>query len=389
MRARHWFQDPRNTGILAVFATPVFLGMAPIFGKLALETGADSFAVAAIRTAIAALLLWGLYAVFARRYIYIYPAGLLGCIIVGLINAIGSLMYYGGLGMLDASLSQLINGMYLPFALILARLGGERIDRRTAIRVGMAVFALGLITGFGDHALNWLGVGLMLGNAIMFAGTVILSQHVLYEMPAPTVTLYIVTTMAIVVLMVWSAVGTPLPQATLDAALPPILLLGITTALSRLAMFASVRMLGSIRTAVIAMVEIGVALSLAFVFLGDRLTLPQVLGVGVLGLSLLLVRAKDLVPRSLNINTLIVRDMASLQFQRIAFHRAFGTKELDNEYGVMGKITTLEMQAIAKMMGAQSGPVDPFPLTTQNSYAQGVDLSVFLKASEEDEDEGK
>lgn len=389
MRARHWFQNPRNTGILAVFATPVFLGMAPIFGKLALETGADSFAVAAIRTAIAALLLWGLYAVFARRYIYIYPAGLLGCIIVGLINAIGSLMYYGGLGMLDASLSQLINGMYLPFALILARLGGERIDRRTAIRVGMAVFALGLITGFGDHALNWLGVGLMLGNAIMFAGTVILSQHVLYEMPAPTVTLYIVTTMAIVVLMVWSAVGTPLPQATLDAALPPILLLGITTALSRLAMFASVRMLGSIRTAVIAMVEIGVALSLAFVFLGDRLTLPQVLGVGVLGLSLLLVRAKDLVPRSLNINTLIVRDMASLQFQRIAFHRAFGTKELDNEYGVMGKITTLEMQAIAKMMGAQSGPVDPFPLTTQNSYAQGVDLSVFLKASEEDEDEGK
>jgi drug/metabolite transporter (DMT)-like permease len=375
------------TGVLAVFATPVFLGMAPIFGKLALQTGADSFAVAAIRTAIAAVILWALYAVFARRYIYIYPAGLLGCIIVGLINAIGSLMYYGGLGMLDASLSQLINGMYLPFALLLARLGGERIDRRTAIRVGLAVLALGLITGFGDQPLNWLGVGLMLGNAIMFAGTVILSQHVLYEMPAPTATLYIVTTMAIVVLMVWSAVGTPLPQATLDAALPPILLLGITTALSRLAMFASVRMLGSIRTAVIAMLEIGVALTLAFIFLGDRLTLPQVLGVGVLGLSLLLVRAKDLVPRSLNINTLIVRDMASLQFQRIAFHRAFGTKELDNEYGVMGKITTLEMQAIAKMMGAQSGPVDPFPLTTQNSYAQGVDLSVFLK--DEDGDEGK
>ncbi|MDL1901431.1 DMT family transporter, partial [Anaerolineae bacterium CFX9] len=352
MRPRLLLHDPRVTGVLAVFATPVFLGMAPIFGKLALQTGADSFAVAAIRTAIAAVILWALYAVFARRYIYIYPAGLLGCIIVGLINAIGSLMYYGGLGMLDASLSQLINGMYLPFALLLARLGGERIDRRTAIRVGLAVLALGLITGFGDQPLNWLGVGLMLGNAIMFAGTVILSQHVLYEMPAPTATLYIVTTMAIVVLMVWSAVGTPLPQATLDAALPPILLLGITTALSRLAMFASVRMLGSIRTAVIAMLEIGVALTLAFIFLGDRLTLPQVLGVGVLGLSLLLVRAKDLVPRSLNINTLIVRDMASLQFQRIAFHRAFGTKELDNEYGVMGKITTLEMQAIAKMMGA-------------------------------------
>lgn len=34
------------------------------------------------------------------------------------------------------------------------------------------------------------------------------------------------------------------------------------------------------------------------------------------------------------------------------------------------------------MISAQSVPVDLFPLTTQNSYAQGVDLSVFLKDEE-------
>src|SRR5215813_6318283 len=105
-------------GIVAAFLTPMFLGMAPIFGKLAINAGADSFTVAAWRTVIAVALLWLLYLLFARKYIFIYPAGLLGCVVVGIVNGIGSLFYYGGLGLLDASLVQLLNGTYLVFAVI-------------------------------------------------------------------------------------------------------------------------------------------------------------------------------------------------------------------------------------------------------------------------------
>ena len=43
--------------------TPLFLGVAPIFGKLAINAGADSFTVAAWRTLIAVVLLW----VWVRR----------------------------------------------------------------------------------------------------------------------------------------------------------------------------------------------------------------------------------------------------------------------------------------------------------------------------------
>lgn len=368
--------------LTAAFMTPVLLGMAPIFGKFAIQAGADSFTVAAIRTLIAVILLWVGYFIFARRFIYIYPAGLLGCVIVGAINGIGSLFYYGGLGLLDASMVQLINGMYIAIAMLLAHLGGERIDRRTTLRVVMAVAAIVLITSTGATGINWLGVGLMLGSALMFAGTMILSQQVLYEMPSPTATLYILTTMGVVVLMVWGAVGTTTTAEAFTAALPAIAILGATTALSRLAMFASVRVLGSLRTAVIAIGEIGVALALAFVFLGDRLTLPQTVGVLILGASILLVRAKDLAPVHINFNRLLVSDIASIQFQRIAFHRAFGRAEHDNEFGVMGKITTMEMQAIQRMMGATTSPIDPFPMVkpgTGNTYATGVDLSVFLE----------
>ncbi len=357
------------------------LGVAPIFGKLAITAGADSFTVAAIRTLIAVLLLWVIYGLFFRKYLYIYPAGLLGCVVVGAINGIGSLFYYGGLGLLDASMVQLLNGMYLVIAVLLSRLAGEPLDRRILTRVGLALLALLIITSGGDKTLNWLGVGLMLANALMFAGTVILSQFVLREMPAPTAALYILTTMAVIVVMAWAGVGSPITTDVLSAALPAIAVLGITTALSRLAMFASVQVLGSLRTAIIAVTEIGVALSLAYFVLGDRLTTTQIVGVALLGISLLLIRPKDFTPRMINPNALLVRDMASIQFRRIAFHRAFGKAEHDNEFGTMGTITTVEMQAIQRMLGAQVSPVDPFPIT-RNTYLSADDLESLLSPSQ-------
>jgi drug/metabolite transporter (DMT)-like permease len=381
--------SPRAQGLAAAFLTPLFLGVAPIFGKLAITAGVESFTVAALRTVVAVALLWIVYGVFFRRYIYIYPAGLLGCTVVGAINGIGSLFFYSGLGLLDVSLAQLLNGMYIVFAVLLARVGGERIDRRVVLRVALALIGMVLITGFGATPVNWLGVGLMLASALMFAGTVILSQYVMYEMPSTTATLYILTTMGVVVVMVWAAAGSPLSPNVLEAASGSIILLGVTTAFSRIAMFASVQLLGSLRTAVIAVAEIGVALALAFFVLGERLTPTQWVGVGLLIGGLLLMRARDFKPHIFNLSTLLVRDVASIQFQRIAFHRAFGTHELDNEFGVMSQITTSEMQAIARMMGAKDSPVDPFPLARNTYFNAEVDLTKFLDSTEGEESSEK
>ncbi|MDZ4671631.1 MAG: DMT family transporter [Phototrophicales bacterium] len=358
--------------VMVVFAAPVFLGFAPLFGKLAIRTGIDPFTVAALRTAIAVIIMWGIYFTFFKRYIYIYPAGLLGCVVIGVINGIGSLFYYSGLGLLDASLAQLLNGMYLAFVIIISRFGGERIDRRTAIRVGLALFGMLLITGFGSKPISWLGVGLMLANALMFAGTVVLSQYVLYEMPAPTVTLYILTTMGLVVTMVWLAVGDPIPTPILEQALPPIVALGLTTATARLFLFAGVKILGGMQTAVLAITEIAVAIVLAVIFLGDRFTPIQTTGVIILFSGILLIRTKDLRAHGFNPNALVVANMASVQFQRIAFHRAFGTKDTDNESGIMAQLTTQELVAIGRMMGAESGGLDPFPIRKGNQLNASI-----------------
>ena len=355
-----WHASPG--AVAAAVLTPVTLGLAPIFGKLAILDGADPFSVAAVRTVIAAGLLWVIFALFFRKYLYIYPAGLLGCIIVGVVNGIGSLFFYSALGMIDASLVQLLNGMYVVFAVMLARVGGEPVDARTIARVGLAIGGVILIAGLGSAPANWLGVGLMIGSAILFAGTLVLSQYVMYEMPAQTASVYILTVMAVVVLVAWFAVGSPIRSGVAVAAFGPILALGVTTALSRLLMFASVQVFGSLRTVVIAILEVGVTLVLAYFILGERLTSAQWVGVALLGGSLLFVRSSDLKPRNLSFTSLIVRDVASVQFQRIAFHRAFGKDEHDNEFGIMAQLTTAEMQMIQRMMGVDGKPVNPFPL---------------------------
>jgi len=368
---------PQVRGIIAAFLTPLFLGVAPIFGKLAITAGADPFSVAAVRTLIAVAFLWAIYALFFRKFIYIYPAGLLGCIVLGVVNGIGSLFYYSGLGLLDASLTQLLNGMYLVFAVLMTRIGGERLDRRTIVRVLLTLLALIMLTGFGNNAINWLGVGLMLGSALMFAGTMILSQYVLYEMPSPTVTLYTLTTMGVVVVMAWLATGVQSNLHTLEAAMPPIIILGITTALSRLAMFAGVKFLGGLQTAVLAITEIGVALALAFLVLDERLTGIQVIGVGILTLSMLLVRASDLISDRFNPGKLVMQNIATQQFQWIAFQHAFAKKEEEGSNNVMSQITTAELQAIRDMMGVDGKPLDPFPINSPQGYS--VDLTSFLK----------
>jgi drug/metabolite transporter (DMT)-like permease len=385
-------QSPTGIALLTALSTPVFLGVAPIFGKMAIQAGFDPFTVAALRTIVAVVILWTVYALFYRKYIYIYPAGLMGCLVIGVINGIGSLFYYGGLNFLDASLAQLINGMYLVFAVLLSRMGGQKADRRTLLRVILVLIALVILTGFGSDPVNWIGVGLMLANALMFAGTMILSQYVLYEMPSRTVTLYVLSTMGIVVTMVWLAaldIPEPTNQMTwqflpglakqvawdltetarwlpMQRGLLPILLLGFTTVLSRLAMFTGVKVLGSMQTAILAVLEIGVALALAFLFLEERLKPAQMIGVATLLASLLLIRQRDLLPRGYNPSALLVANMASVQFQRIAFHRAFGTTELDNESGTMTSVTTQEILAIQRMMGAQMGGIDPFPIGKSN-----------------------
>ncbi|GAB4475925.1 MAG: DMT family transporter [Anaerolineae bacterium] len=281
----------------AALLTPVFMGFSPIFGKLAIGAGVDAFTLSALRTCLAALLLWGVYLIFFRQFTFIFPAGVVGTMAVGVTNGLGSLLYYNALLLLnDASLAQLLFMLYVVFTMLLTRAYGQSISLLSIMRALLAMVAVYLLTtGIrGEQStLGWIGVGLAVGAAFLYALHVVLSQRVMFEMPAPTMTLYSLTWMGLTVLLVRLIFGAffPLPWGP---ALPMgwwwVAGLTVVTALSRLTLFVGVRELGSLQTILLNVGELAVTLIAAFFLLGEMLTPLQWGGTLVLLASVILSR---------------------------------------------------------------------------------------------------
>ena len=137
------------TGINAALLSAFFLGLAPVFGKAAM--GPEKFsplAVIALRTGIASLLLVMVFAIFRRRDLYIYPAGLFGCFMAGVINGTGSIFYYIGLSRLNASVAQMLYSLYPFFLVFWLQLDKQRSSKLTIYRIVIACMSAFLLTRF-------------------------------------------------------------------------------------------------------------------------------------------------------------------------------------------------------------------------------------------------
>jgi drug/metabolite transporter (DMT)-like permease len=287
-------------GIYAALASAFFLGMAPVFGKQAILLGLAPLAVAAIRTVLAAVLFLTVMLLFYRRYLYIYPAGLLGCLIAGFVNGVGSLFYYSALGRINASLGELLNSLYPLFLMLWLALDHQPPTRLTIMRISMALPAIFLLTQAGQGHIDLIGVAEMLVAAGLYALHLPINQRVLYDMPAPTVTLYTLLGMSVTVALAFFFSGSgwmqanPLPatgllSGELRQLWWPVLGLSLVTFFSRLTLFTGVKHLGGMQTAMLGLSELLVTLVFAHVWLGESLTRQQWLGTGLLIASLALV----------------------------------------------------------------------------------------------------
>jgi drug/metabolite transporter (DMT)-like permease len=284
----HAWGPAQTQGVYAALLSAAVLGLAPIFGKQAMLAGTPPLSVVALRTVLATLGLWVIYALFYRRFFYIYPVGLVGCLVAGAINGLGSLMYYTGLGRLDASLAQLLYTLYPIFLTLLARLDGHKISSFTAFRMALALAAVYLLTRQAHAPTDWLGAALMLGAGTFYAAHLAVNQRVLYDVPPQTVTLYTLTAMAATVSVGYLLAGAPAMPPT-PVAWEAVGLLTLVTVISRLSLFMGVKRLGGVQTALIGLSELLVTVLAALLLLGESLGALQWAGAALLGASVLLV----------------------------------------------------------------------------------------------------
>ena len=276
-------------GIYAALTSAFFLGLAPVFGKLSISHGMEPLAVAALRTILAATLLFLVVLIFNRRYLYIYPAGLLGCFLAGGINGIGSLLYYSALGRINASVGQLIYSVYPLFVALWLWLDHQRPSRLTIFRLLLVIPALYLL--IGPQPIDLLGVIMMLASAALYALHLPINQRVLYDMPAPTVTLYTLLAMSAVVVPAFFFTNLGEAVQKLDTpAWGALLGLTLVTFFSRLTLFLGVKHLGGLQTALLGLGELLITIVFSHILLHESLTLIQWCGVAFLVASLVTVR---------------------------------------------------------------------------------------------------
>jgi len=261
--------------------------MAPVFGKLAITLGFTPFATVALRTGFAAGIMFLTVAVFYRQYLYIFPVGLIGCALAGIINGLGSLFYYMALQRLDASVGQLLYSLYPFFVALWLILDHQPPTRLTLFRIALATIAVLLLTRTPDRDVDLTGVLMMIAAAILYAMHLPINQRVLYEVPAPTVALYTLLAMSAVVVPAYFLFDRAWPQT--DAPWLPIIGLTFVTVFSRIALFLGVKKIGGMQTALLGLAELLVAIFLSALLLGESLSFTQWLGALGLGISLILV----------------------------------------------------------------------------------------------------
>lgn len=284
-------------GVVAALFAATLLGWAPIFGKMAYRAGVEPYTLVALRTLLAAMLLWIFYLARWRASLRIGWRDLLGCIGMGVVNGLGSLAYYTGLQRLDASLASLLNALYPVWVFIFLSSSGHAITRMAVARLVLVLVGLYLVTGGGVSRPDSLGVMLMLASAAAYGWHLVLGQWVLADVPARTVTVYVLTTMAAVVGVARASSGHALEPITCACAgtgsapgWEAILGLAVVTALSRLLMFTGLGRLGGAQAALLGIMELVTTLLVAFVVLSERMSMLQWVGAVILAISVLLMQ---------------------------------------------------------------------------------------------------
>jgi drug/metabolite transporter (DMT)-like permease len=122
---------------------------------------------------------------------------------------------------------------------------------------------------------------------VLYALHLLINQRVLYEVPAPTVTLYTLVAMGATVIAAFILFDRNLPPA--GTSFVPVLGLAGITFFSRITLFLGVKHLGGMQTSLMGLAELLITVFSAAIWLHESLTITQWLGAIFLAASLVLV----------------------------------------------------------------------------------------------------
>jgi drug/metabolite transporter (DMT)-like permease len=261
----------------AAFAT---LG---IFGKLAADAGANTATTLLVRFALAGLMFALLLGVTGRwagmrrlpRRVVLTGLGL---------GAFGyslqSGLFFAAIDRLDVSMVVLILYTYPAFVTVAAiALGRTQASLRAgvALTVASAGLVLVLLAG-GSGGFELVGALLALGASLTYTTYILVSDTVIGDVDPFAFALLVLLGATATFTVVGLGTGSVELALSGDAWLWLVLIALISTVVAVSAFFAGLRRVGPSEAAILSTFEPPVTVVLAFLVLGERLTLPQLAG---------------------------------------------------------------------------------------------------------------
>jgi drug/metabolite transporter (DMT)-like permease len=286
----------RWSGFLLVIVSAISYGTMAIFVRLAYMAGANPVAVLFLRFSIAAGVL--LLLMIARRTPFPRGRTLFGLFLMGALIHVGqSLTYFTALTMASATLVTLLVYLYPALVAALAVLFlGERL---TLVKLGallLAITGTALTIGPAGSGGRPLGIMLAIASAVIYAIYIVIGSRITRcagAIPSATI---IILSAAIVYACIFAVRGAILPTTRIGwAAIVAVAL--VSTVLAVVTLFAGLERIGPTSTSTLSALEPAVTITLAIIFLKEKINLFQFIG-GALILSAVLILARSIITES-------------------------------------------------------------------------------------------
>jgi drug/metabolite transporter (DMT)-like permease len=278
-----------------VFAT-LCLSSSSLLAKYVYREGVGPVTMLDLRFVVAAAVLWLFYlsARNWRQYIWLKSRRQFwGCVAVGGANALSQSLYFVALQELDPGLAQMIFSFNPAIIALIMLFFGERLTRLKIARLGLGLGGLYFLTLAGGNAgqsVPAFSVLLIMFCSVVYAVHMVLYQKLLPGTSSRTNTLYILTTMAVIYSVIELFQRGVSGVAGVDATAWIFILVMalVSTSVARLLMFGGLALIGGTQAALIGIGEPVIVLFSSVWLLGERLTLNQWLGAGLIICSIAL-----------------------------------------------------------------------------------------------------
>ncbi|HRN54552.1 MAG TPA: DMT family transporter, partial [Gemmatimonadaceae bacterium] len=182
-------------------------------------------------------------------------------------------------------------------ALVQAVRGAERLDGRRALALALSFAGIGVMVGLpaaspGAEALDWRGIALALGAAVVYGAYIPMMRALAKDHPVAPVSAYgkIGSALAFLVLAVSDGSFTYQMSAATWGVIAALTI--FSTVLPGVFFLMGLVRLGPVRTAIVSTVEPFLTALLGVVVLSQALTLPTILGGALIVAAVLLLQFK-------------------------------------------------------------------------------------------------